>query len=159
MFGQEPRLPVDFLLGRVEDTVAGNVHEWVIEHQTRLQVAFEGAREHLRITAERRKVQHDSHVRDTPLGEGQLVYLRDVGVRGRSKIRDLWSPVVYQVVRAPKEGGSVYSIAPVDNLGKVKQVHRSLLKGRTQKDFSVPAPTHSPVVELEPPGSGLDSEG
>ncbi|KAL0198417.1 hypothetical protein M9458_006957, partial [Cirrhinus mrigala] len=118
MFGQEPRLPVDFLLGRVEDTVAGNVHEWVIEHQTRLQVAFEGAREHLRITAERRKVQHDSHVRDTPLGEGQLVYLRDVGVRGRSKIRDLWSPVVYQVVRAPREGGSVYSIAPVDNLGK-----------------------------------------
>ncbi|KAL0185385.1 hypothetical protein M9458_021082, partial [Cirrhinus mrigala] len=117
MFGQEPRLPVDFLLGRVEDTVAGNVHEWVIEHQTRLQVAFEGAREHLRITAERRKIQHDSHVRDTPLGEGQLVYLRDVGVRGRSKIRDLWSPVVYQVVRAPK-GGSVYSIAPVDDLGK-----------------------------------------
>ncbi|KAL0161382.1 hypothetical protein M9458_045107, partial [Cirrhinus mrigala] len=143
---------------RVEDTVAGNVHEWVIEHQTRLQVAFEGAREHLRITAERRKIQHDSHVRDTPLGEGQLVYLRDVGVRGRSKIRDLWSPVVYQVVRAPKEGGSVYSIAPVDDLGKVKQVHRSLLKGRTQKDFSVPAPTYSPVVESEPPGSGQDSE-
>ncbi|KAL0198302.1 hypothetical protein M9458_006842, partial [Cirrhinus mrigala] len=159
MFGQEPRLLVDFLLGRVEDTAAGNVHEWVIEHQTRLQVAFEGAREHLRLTAERRKIQHDSHVRDTPLGEGQLVYLRDVGVRGRSKIRDLWSPVVYQVVRAPKGGGSVYSIAPVDDLGKVRQVHRSLLKGRTQKDFSVPAPTHSPVVESEPPRSGQDFEG
>lgn len=66
---------------------------------------------------------------------------------------------MYQVVRAPKEGGSVYSIAPVDDLGKVKQVHRSLLKGRTQKDFSVPAPTHSPVVESESPGSGQDSEG
>ncbi|KAL0186021.1 hypothetical protein M9458_017691, partial [Cirrhinus mrigala] len=143
MFGQEPRLPVDFLLGRVEDTAAGNVHEWVIEHQTRLQVAFEGAREHLRLTAEQRKIQHDSHVQDTPLGEGQLVYLRDVGMRGQSKIRDLWSPVVYQVLRAPKGEGSVYSIA--------RQVHRSLLKGRAQKDFSVPAPTHSPVVESEPP--------
>ncbi|KAL1277561.1 hypothetical protein QQF64_024234 [Cirrhinus molitorella] len=77
MFGQEPRLPVDFLLGRVEETVAGNVHEWVVEHQTRLQVAFEGAQKHLRVSAEQRKAQHDSHVRNTPLGEGQLVYLRD----------------------------------------------------------------------------------
>ncbi len=48
MFGQEPRLPVDFLLGRVQEPVAGRVHEWVIEHQTRLQVAFEGARERAR---------------------------------------------------------------------------------------------------------------
>ncbi|KAL0194612.1 hypothetical protein M9458_008184, partial [Cirrhinus mrigala] len=159
MFGQEPRLPVDFLLRRVEDTAAGNVHEWVIEHQTRLQVAFEGAREHLRLAAERCKIKYDSQVQDTPLGEDQLVYLRDVGVRGRSKIRDLWSPVVYQVVRSPKGGDSVYSIAPVDNLGKVRQVHRSLLKGQTQKDFSVPAPNHSPVVESEPPMSGQDSEG
>uniref|UniRef100_A0A3Q3G5R5 Gypsy retrotransposon integrase-like protein 1 n=1 Tax=Kryptolebias marmoratus TaxID=37003 RepID=A0A3Q3G5R5_KRYMA len=34
MFGQEPRLPVDFLLGRVANPVAGTVHEWVQEHQT-----------------------------------------------------------------------------------------------------------------------------
>lgn len=150
MFGQEPRLPVDFLLGRVEESSPGNVHEWVIEHQTRLQVAFEGAREHLRVAAERRKAQHDSLVRDTPLGEGQLVYLRDFGVRGRSKIRDLWSPVVYQVVKAPKEGGSVYSIAPVDDLGKVRRVHRSMLKTRIQKDPFVQASTRSPVVESVP---------
>ncbi len=159
MFGQEPRLPVDFLLGRVEETVAGNVHEWVIEHQTRLQVAFEGAREHLRVAAERRKVQHDSQVRDTPLGEGQLVFLRNVGVRGRSKIRDLWSPVVYQVVRAPKEGGSVYSIAPIDECDKVRQVHRSLLKVRTQKDFPVQVSTCSPVAESVPPLGEQVSEG
>ncbi|KAI5107461.1 hypothetical protein C0J45_3099, partial [Silurus meridionalis] len=134
MFGQETRLPVDFLLGKVEETSEGKVHEWVVEHQTRLQVAFEGAREHLRVVAECRKARHDSQVRDAPLGEGQLVYLRDFGVRGRSKIRDLWSPLVYQVVRAPTKGGSVYSIAPVDDLDKVRQVHRSLLKIRIQQD-------------------------
>lgn len=50
---------------------AGSVHEWVIKHQTRLQVAFEGAQEQLRVAAERRKAQHDSHVQDTSLGEGQ----------------------------------------------------------------------------------------
>ncbi|KAL1251107.1 hypothetical protein QQF64_018903 [Cirrhinus molitorella] len=159
MFGQEPRLPVDFLLGRVDDTAAGNIHEWVIEHQTRLQVAFEGAREHLRVAAERRKVQHDAHVRDAPLGEGQLVHLREFGARGRSKIRDLWSSVVYQVVRAPTKGGSVYSIAPIDKLDKVRQVHRLMLKIRTQQDFAGHVSTHSPVVELELPIGDQVSDG
>uniref|UniRef100_A0A3P8S9K2 Gypsy retrotransposon integrase-like protein 1 n=1 Tax=Amphiprion percula TaxID=161767 RepID=A0A3P8S9K2_AMPPE len=53
MFGQEPRLPVDFLLGRVQDPVGGSIHEWIQEHQTRLQIAFEGARERLKVAAER----------------------------------------------------------------------------------------------------------
>ena len=43
LFGQEPRLPVDFLLGRIPDPIADSVNVWVTEHQTRLQVAFEGA--------------------------------------------------------------------------------------------------------------------
>ncbi len=157
MFGQEPRLPVDFLLGRVEKTVAGNVYEWVIEHQTRLSNSIAGG--FWRVAAECRKVQHDSRVRDTPLSDGQLFFLCNDGVRGRSKIQDLWSPVVYQVVRARKEGGSVYSIAPVDELDKVRQVHRSLLKVRTQKDFPVQISTRSPVVESVPPlGEQVSSE-
>lgn len=41
MFGQEPRLPVDFLLGRVLEPVGGGTHEWILEHQTRLEIAFE----------------------------------------------------------------------------------------------------------------------
>lgn len=32
MFGQEPRLPVDFLLGRVQEPVPGEVQDWVVEH-------------------------------------------------------------------------------------------------------------------------------
>ena len=43
MFGQELILPVNFPLGRVQDPVGGYVHEWVQEHQTHLQMAFEGA--------------------------------------------------------------------------------------------------------------------
>lgn len=102
----------------------------VLEHQTRLQMAFEGTREHVKAAADRRKVQHDLQVRDAPLGEGHLVYLRNYGVRGRHEIQDLWSPVVYQVVKAPKAGGSVHTIAPVDDLNKVKHVRHSLLKTR-----------------------------
>ena len=128
MFGQEPRLPVDFLLGRVLDPVGGEVHEWIQEHQNRLQLAFDGARERLKVAAERRRRNHDNHVRDDPLKVGQLVWLRDHSARGRHKIQDLWGPVVYRVVKAPREGGPVYTIAPMDDQTKVRQVHRTLLK-------------------------------
>lgn len=55
MFGREPRLPVDFLLGRVGGPIGGNVHDWVQEHQALLQVAFKGAHERLKVAAERCK--------------------------------------------------------------------------------------------------------
>ncbi|XP_026142143.1 uncharacterized protein LOC113117584 [Carassius auratus] len=141
MLGQEPRLPVDFLLGRVQEPVAGSIHEWILEHQARLHTAFEGAQGRLQEAAKRRKMKHDQQVRDVPLVEGQRVYLREYGHKGRHKIQDVWSSIEYQVVRAPSEGGGVYSIAPRDDLSKVRNVHRSLLKGRVQgSDFAVEPP-------------------
>nr|XP_055023114.1 uncharacterized protein LOC129413452 [Misgurnus anguillicaudatus] len=149
IFGQEPRLPVDFLLGRVQEPVVGSVHDWVQEHQTRLQVAFEGARERLETAANKRKVKYDQCVPDAPLQEGQLVYLRHCGHKGRHKIQDIWSPVVYQVVRAPTGGGAAYSIAPVEDLSKVTTVHRSLLKSRVQKDSPGRIPVEETAESLE----------
>lgn len=103
MFGQEPRLPVDFLLGRVQEPGEGGVLEWIVEHRARLHVAFEGAKERLKAAAELCKKQRDQHVRDATLRESQLVYLRDHSMRGRHKIQDLWRSVVHQVVWAPKD--------------------------------------------------------
>lgn len=145
MFGQEPRLPVDFLLGRVQDPVAGTVHEWVREHQTRLQIAFEGARERLKISAERRKAHHDQHVREEPLKEGQLMLIRDLGVRGRQKTQDLWSSVTHIVLQAPREDCSVYAVAPVHEQTKVRRVHRSLLKALVGVNTPDPAPVGNPL--------------
>lgn len=76
IFGQEPRLPVDFLLGRDQDPVPGKVQDWVAEHQAMLKVAFEGANEWLLATAGRRKERHYQRVHDAPFGVGYLVYLR-----------------------------------------------------------------------------------
>lgn len=132
MFGQEPRLPVDFLLGGVPEPVPGEVHEWIVEHQARLQVAFDGARDRLRVAANRRKGHFDARVRNAPLEVNQLVYLRECGLKGRQKIHDAWSSIVYKVIEAPREGCSVYAIAPVDDVTKIKRVHRSLLKPRVQ---------------------------
>nr|XP_057913595.1 uncharacterized protein LOC131107503 [Doryrhamphus excisus] len=151
MFGQDPRLPIDFLLGRVESPVGGSVHEWVQEHQARLQVVFEGAKERLQQAADRRRRAHDQHVRHLPLDEGQLVFLRDFSARGPHKTRDGWSSVKYQVLRAPGQGGSVYTIGPVDDLTKVRQVHRTMLKAVVGVDSSGSASSHNSPLVAEPP--------
>ncbi|KAL6480061.1 hypothetical protein MHYP_G00110940 [Metynnis hypsauchen] len=137
MFGQEPQLPIDFLLGRVETVEGGGICDWVQEHQRRLQVAFEGARERLQAAAQRRKGRHDQFVKPNPLDVGQLVYLRDNSVRGRNKIQDAW--------------GVVYSVSPLQDPDRVQQVHRVMLK---------PVPQSPPVVapQVVNPSQGVESD-
>lgn len=77
------------------------------------------------MAAECRKANHDQRV---PFEEGQLVWLRDFNRKGRHKVHDHWRSVVYRVVKAPTEGGSVYTIAPADDLDRIRRVHRMLLK-------------------------------
>lgn len=107
MFGRDPQLPVDFLLGRVREPNVGTLHDWIREHQDWLQVTFDNAKERLAAAAARRKERHDRSVKEDLLAEGQHVYLRNHGVRGRHKIHDLWDPTVYQVLKAPLTGGFV----------------------------------------------------
>lgn len=135
MFGREPRLPVNFPLGRVHDPVGGGIHEWMQEHQPRLQLAFEGAREKLKVAAERRKKNYDRHVHDAPLEGGQLVWVRDFSAKRRHKIQDLWGLVVYRVMRVPQKGGLVYTITPTEDQTKGRQVNCSLLKVATSLGF------------------------
>lgn len=59
MFGQDPQLPVDFLLGRVQEPEKGTVCECIQERQRSMGVVFQGAREWLQVTALRRREWHD----------------------------------------------------------------------------------------------------
>lgn len=148
MFGREPQLPVDFILGRVHEPVEGHMCDWVREHQARLQVAFDNARERLSAAAAHRKKTHDQYVRDIPLSEGQLVYVRNLGLRGRNKIQDPWSSVVHTVLRAPPKGGAVYTVAPTTDLHKVKHLHRCTLKGHVDPASASSLPSSTPEVNL-----------
>lgn len=67
------------------------------------------------------------------------MWLRDFSAKGRHKIQDLWDPVVYRVLKSRERGGSVYTIAPIQDQSKAKQVHRTLLKA---------------AVGVDPPGDG-----
>lgn len=128
MFGREPQLPVDFLLGRVEEPVEGEVCSWMREHRRRLQVAVENARHRMQAAAAQRKERADVHAKGDILPAGTVVYLRDNAAKGRNKIQDAWCPIPFEVVKPPEQGGSVYTVAPQNNLSKVRQVHRTMIK-------------------------------
>lgn len=96
----------------------GEVQDWVADHQARLMVAIERARVQLSLATDRRKERHDQRVHSAPLKVGQLVYLWDHSIRGQHKIQDLWSSVVYQVLRAPRRGGGCLYHCPRGRLGE-----------------------------------------
>lgn len=121
MFGCEPKLPVDFLLNQLEETVE-TPDQWIVEHQGRLQAAYGEVQERLREKVARRNRRDEGRVNDTRFGEGELVYLKSHH-RGRHKIQDVYDSCLYKVVREPGEQGVVYSVAPVFQAGPVKQVH------------------------------------
>lgn len=141
MYGREPNLPVDFILGQVPDPFPGTVQNWVAEHCSRLKVAFTGARKRMVENAGRRKERYDTRVKEAPLSVGQLVYLRDSGFRGRHKIRDIWQPDLFKVLKVPVGDGPIYTVAPGSNLQALRNVHRDMLKAQI---------TSSPTAELPP---------
>ena len=88
--------------------------------------------------------------KDLPLSEGLLVFLHDFSARGPHKSRDRWRSVRYRVSRAPREGGSVYTIVLVEDPTKVKQVDRNMLKAAVGVDSPGCASSHNSSVD-EPP--------
>lgn len=127
MFGQEAQLPIDFLLGRVEEPVHGPVHSWVKEHQERLKVAYEEAKKRIQTAAQKRASRQTAPPSE-PLQLHQLVYLKDHNIRGRNKIQDHWNSTPYRILKVPEGAGPVYTVAPLKQPEKVKQVNRQSIK-------------------------------
>lgn len=153
MFGREPRLPVDIVLGVEEREAEAPLEEWVEEHQKSLNVAYEAVQRKMENRrAERAARENDQHMA-AEFEEGDLVLTRNHSVRGRNKIQDFWDPTPYQVVRPPPAKGVVYSVAPVGQEGPVRQLHRTELRSvpesREEPSFECP------VTECTPNGSNF----
>lgn len=127
LFGQEPKLPVDFLLGVKQDRESvATVTDWVKVHQERLQQAHKLAKKHLLLAAEKRKERHDCQIKEDKLQVGDRVLVRDHKL-GRSKIQDAWKPEVYLVVEVPEQDGGPYVVEP-ETGGQLRRTSRMELK-------------------------------
>ncbi len=91
MFGCEPKLPVDFLLGT--DAEVAVTEDWVQQHQDQMRTAQEYVRQQIAMKAEQRNQANNDQVTDTGFDVGALVYLRNHQVRGRIRFETTGIPV------------------------------------------------------------------
>lgn len=158
MFGCEPKLAVDFLLNSHLEETAGTPEQWIVEHKGRLQVAYGEVRERLREKVVCHNRRYEGRINDQGFREGELVYLKNHH-RGRSKIQDVYDSCLYKVVREPGEQGAVYSVAPVSQIGPVKQVHRMEMRKALIDSVSSEAdPIVSDEAVSSSSGSATDSD-
>ncbi|KAK3561697.1 hypothetical protein QTP86_012539 [Hemibagrus guttatus] len=120
LFGVQPHLPVDALLG--QEPVTDDKPDWLKVHQERLRDAHNRAKEYTERRAVERAMQHEEKVY-CPAVEIGHVYLRH-RPPGRNKIQYAWSSTVYRVLEVQ---GTTYTVEPVEG-GTVKRVHRSNLR-------------------------------
>ena len=134
LFGQEPQLPVDYLLGRTAPSAVGPT-DWVRQHRLQLQDAHVRALKHLQQAVTERVKQTDQRAADHPLNIGDLVYMKN-RVVGRSKIQDRWRPELYVVTAWPYPGIYMYAVKPFAG-GQEQIVSRdNLLHARTMLEVA-----------------------
>lgn len=147
LFGVQPHLPVDALLGR--ESGSDCKQDWLSAHQERLRQAHERAREYSEQKAAERVALQNEKVYCPPVDIGQLVFLRHRPL-GRNKIQDAWNPTVYKVVNIQ---GTTYTVEPLEG-GPIKRVHRSELRPCV-KPIPKPRTKLRSQTSLQPVAEGL----
>uniref|UniRef100_A0A3B1KCR2 Gypsy retrotransposon integrase-like protein 1 n=1 Tax=Astyanax mexicanus TaxID=7994 RepID=A0A3B1KCR2_ASTMX len=117
LFGIDPHLPIDALLGQTAEVSAKA--DWLAAHQRRLKEAHARAKEYSEQKAAERIAFQNDKTYCPPVGVGQTVYLRN-RPQGRNKIQDAWQSIPYRVVDIQ---GTTYSVEPVEG-GPMKRVNR-----------------------------------
>ncbi len=116
LFGVEPHLPVDALLG--QEQAVDRRQNWLVIHQSRLEKLIR-AREYAEQKAAERLALLNDKVYCPTISVDQTVYLYHRPA-GRNKIQDAWAPTVYRVVEVQ---GTTYTVEPLEG-GPCRRVHR-----------------------------------
>ena len=111
MFGQWPRLPIDFVFPTHE--VMGTlrpVASYVAELITALRKAFEVAQNMSQMEALWQKWRYDQKASTVTLNKGDVVLIRNDQFVGKRKLKDHWGDEVYTVCNQVKVDVPVYII-------------------------------------------------
>ena len=127
MFGRQPALPVDFVLGTNPAAGSYSTHsEYVHNLRQRLQESYTLAADRARKRGEQNKIRFDAKVRAAELVTGDRVLVRNVNIRGKHKLADRWERTIHVVVERISRG-PVYIVKPDRGNGPHRTLHRDLL--------------------------------
>ncbi|MCG7878772.1 MAG: DDE-type integrase/transposase/recombinase, partial [Candidatus Thiodiazotropha endolucinida] len=121
LFGREPTLPLDQILGNPCST---EQDDWLAYHKKRLEEAMNIANANLQKNAERRRDRYNQMAKEAPIEIGTNVLLKS-HPPGRNKIQDCWSPITYKVIDRLQD--NVYLIQLVDGVGNPRTATRTEL--------------------------------
>ena len=128
MFGRKPQLPVDALLGMYdEENHETDYNTFVKCLKERLQAAYRLAQVNISKSQSRARHLYNKKTRGSSLQIGDRVLVRNVGIRGKHKLADLWENTPYVVSDAPTQDMPVYKVKPENAKGPIKTLHRNLL--------------------------------
>ncbi|MCU7958264.1 MAG: hypothetical protein KZQ67_16930, partial [gamma proteobacterium symbiont of Bathyaustriella thionipta] len=120
MFGREPRLPIDCMLGRKLDQDLETVDDWLEMHQSNMKSSFISAKEQLERKGLERCSNYNRNAANKDICIGARVLLKNHPL-GRNKIGDYWLSTPYKVIN---KRNNVYDIQLADGSGCVKTVTR-----------------------------------
>lgn len=128
MYGRQPKLPVDILLGVEKREEEGSYSEFVSKLKDRFDFAYKLASSNISKNQEKQKRSYDMRCRGAKLTVNDRVLVKNVGLKGRQKIADRWQSEVFVVVGQPHGDIPVFEVRKEGCAkGTTKVLHRNLL--------------------------------
>lgn len=124
MFGREARLPVDLCFETSKDgTEERNHFQYVESLKQDLQRAYQLASQAADKTHLRNKRAYDQKVRFQNIQEGDRVFLKNLGLKGKHKLDSRWSSIPHVVV-GKMPNLPVFRVRPEGGRGGIRTIHR-----------------------------------
>ena len=129
LFGCHPRLAVDAFLGLTPDALSSTSKtEYVRRLKERLDFTYIKAAEEANRSAAVHKQHYDAKARNSVLKPGDLVLVKNVGIRGKHKIGDRWEQEPYVIIDQPNNDIPVFQVRrQITRSRKTRLLHRILL--------------------------------
>ena len=124
MFGRHPRPAIDAFFCLSPDTQSGSSKtEYIKKLRERLHFAYKKAQETAKQSAAQQKRRCDLRVRSSGiLHPGDLVLVRNVGLRSKQKLADRWEQQPYTVVRQTNPDIPVFEVKSTQS--KTRKIRR-----------------------------------
>ena len=123
LFGRVPRLALDIFLGK---PVADNMSSTARSIRDNLEAAYQAVSTAVEKARKKQAHNYNKKVRGMPIEVGDLVLVRNTGLKGKHKIADKWKSELYIVVEKPNDDLPVFKIRP-ESGGAEKILHRNNL--------------------------------
>ncbi len=123
MFGRSPKLPLDIYLGTAEVETSNRTVNLVKQN---LDSAFKIARDALKKARVKQTTSYNKKVRGSNIEVGDYVLTKNVGLKGKHKLANKWSPILHIVTDKPNPDIPVFVVRPEDG-SRDKLLHRNML--------------------------------